>query len=239
MSKPFTNARALLLVLGMLLAQGCASGGDTHRTADAALPASGGAQSASTIDALAPADIVAGMQDADGRFPALAPGMPVAVPEVRSQNAERFAGATEALRAGSLTEAESLLLQITDDQPELAGPWINLAEVFIAQGREDAARLALDKAIEANPANCAARTELGVMLRREGDFSGAESHYRACLEAAPDYRDAYLNLGILYELYLGRLEDALAAYRRYQLLASEPDRRVAGWVMDLERRLGV
>jgi len=239
MSKPFTDATALLLVLGVLLSQGCASGSDTRRASDAALAASGGAESTSTADAGVQADIVAGMQDADGLFPTLAPGVPVAVPEVRSRNADSFARATQALRAGSLTEAESLLLQITDDQPELAGPWINLAEVFIAQGREDAARLALDKAIEANPANCAARTELGVMLRREGDFSGAESHYRACLEAAPDYRDAYLNLGILYELYLGRLEDALAAYRRYQLLASEPDRRVAGWVMDLERRLGV
>jgi len=220
MSKLFTDATALLLVLGVLLSQGCASGSDTRGASEAALAASGGAESTSTTDAGVQADIVA-------------------VPEVRSRNADSFARATQALRAGSLTEAESLLLQITDDQPELAGPWINLAEVFIAQGREDAARLALDKAIEANPANCAARTELGVMLRREGDFSGAESHYRACLEAAPDYRDAYLNLGILYELYLGRLEDALAAYRRYQLLASEPDRRVAGWVMDLERRLGV
>lgn len=239
MSKPFTDSAALLLVLGVLLSQGCASGGDTKRTTDAPLTASAGAESVGTADPGVRADILAGMQDADGLFPALAPGAPVAVPEVRSRNADRFVKATEALRAGRLTEAEGLLLQITDEQPELAGPWINLAEVFIAQGREDAARLALDKAIEANPANCAARTELGVMLRREGNFSGAESHYRACLEAAPDYRDAYLNLGILYELYLGRLEDALAAYRRYQLLASEPDRRVAGWVMDLERRLGV
>jgi len=239
MSKPFTDAAGLLLLLGVLLSQGCASGGDAPRTTETRAAASGDADSAPTTDAGSRADVVAGMQEADGLFPALEPGPPVAVPEVRSRNLDRFATATEALRAGRLTEAEGLLLQITDEQPELAGPWINLAEVFIAQGREDAARLALDKAIEANPANCAARTELGVMLRREGDFSGAESHYRACLQAAPDYRDAYLNLGILYELYLGRLEDALAAYRRYQLLASEPDRRVAGWVMDLERRLGV
>lgn len=239
MSKPFTDAAGLLLLLGVLLSQGCASGGDTPRTTDTRSAASGDADSAPAIDAGPRADVLAGTQEAGGLFPALEPGPPVAVPEVRSRNLDRFATATEALRAGRLTEAEGLLLQITDEQPELAGPWINLAEVFIAQGREDAARQALDKAIEANPANCAARTELGVMLRREGDFSGAESHYRACLQAAPDYRDAYLNLGILYELYLGRLDDALAAYRRYQLLASEPDRRVAGWVMDLERRLGV
>ena len=40
-------------------------------------------------------------------------------------------------------------------------------------------------------------------------------------------------------LYLGRLTEALASYRQYQALQSEEDRRVKGWVMDLERRLGV
>ena len=50
-------------------------------------------------------------------------------------------------------------------------------------------------------------------------------------------REAYLNLGILYELYLGRLDDALQAYQKYQALSESADQRVAGWVSDLERRL--
>jgi len=90
----------------------------------------------------------------------------------------------------------------------------------------------------ANPGNCAARTELGVLLRQRGEFDAAEDHYLACLEYRPEYQAAYLNLGILYDLYLGRLDDALAAYRQYQSLASEPDNRVNGWVVDLERRVG-
>jgi len=109
----------------------------------------------------------------------------------------------------------------------------------MAQGRDDAARSALTRAVDANPRNCAARTELGVLLRRHGEFAAAEAQYRACLQAVPDYQPAYLNLGILYELYLGRLEEALEAYRGYQRIAAEPDARVAGWVVDLERRLGV
>jgi tetratricopeptide (TPR) repeat protein len=162
-----------------------------------------------------------------------------AVPEVRGENARAFAAATEALQGGRLVEAETLLLEITEDQPELAGPWINLSEVYLARGRDDEARSALSRAVAANPRNCAARTELGVLLRRQGEFAAAEAQYRACLESAPDYQPAYLNLGILYELYLGRFEEALEAYRGYQRLASEPDARVAGWVVDLERRLGV
>ena len=105
MSKPFTDAAGLLLLLGVLLSQGCASGGDGPRTTDNRSAAAGDADSAPTADAGSRADILAGMQEADGLFPALEPGPPVAVPEVRSRNLDRFATATEALRAGRLTEA--------------------------------------------------------------------------------------------------------------------------------------
>lgn len=158
-------------------------------------------------------------------------------PVVSTHNRASFVRATELLRSGRLVEAEALLLQVTDDQPELAGPWINLARVFVAQDREDDAVAALDQAVLANPGNCAARTELGVLLRRRGEFEAAEAHYLACLERQPGYEAAYLNLGILYDLYLGRLADALAAYRQYQSLAIEPDRQVDVWVVDLQRRL--
>lgn len=167
-----------------------------------------------------------------------APGTAVPAPEVRPQNAERFRRATALLLEGRLVEAEALLLQITDDQPELAGPWINLAQVYEAQARDDEALAALEQAVLANPGNCAARTELGVLLRRRGALDEAESHYLACLERQPDYPAAHLNLGILYDLYLGRWDLALEAYRRYQSLLDEPDKRVNGWVVDLERRLG-
>ena len=213
MSKPFTNSRAALaapLLAGLLI--GLLQG--------CASPGGGSG---------APAEAASGSATQDAS----------AIPEVRGDNARAFATAIEALQAGRLAEAEALLLEITEDQPELAGPWINLSEVYLARGHDDEARAALSRAVAANPRNCVARTQLGVLLRRQGDFAEAESQYRACLEALPDYQPAYLNLGILYELYLGRLEDALEAYRGYQRLAAEPDARVAGWVMDLERRLGV
>jgi len=159
-------------------------------------------------------------------------------PSVRPQNAVAFAEGTAALRDGHLAAAEALLRTVTTDQPELAGPWINLGQVLTAQGRTAEAQLALEHAVAANPENCVARTELALTLRRQGDLAAAEQHYLACLAVQPDYRPAHLNLGILYELYLGRLPEALEAYRRYQALASEPDRRVTGWMEAIERRLG-
>lgn len=176
---------------------------------------------------------------ADAVSLAAAPTSGATAVEVRPRNADAFAAGTDALRAGDLATAERHLRTVTGDQPELAGPWLNLGQVYLAQGRVDAARDALEQAVAANPTNCDARSELALLLRRQGDFANAERHYQACLAAQPDYHPAYLNLGILYELYLGRLPEALEAYRRYQALTQDPDRKVANWVQDLERRLGV
>ena len=161
------------------------------------------------------------------------------LPKVSDANRAAFAQAIEAMNAQQWQTAETLLLKITQRQPQLSGPWVNLAQVRMAQEQPEEARLALRRAIEVNPGNCAAHNRLGVLSRQMGDFDSAESHYKACLSAQPDFEDAYLNLGILYELYLGRLPEALAAYRQYQDLTDAPDRKVQGWVMDLERRLGV
>lgn len=160
-------------------------------------------------------------------------------PEVRPGNEAAFAAAVLAMQEGRLAEAEVLLLELVADQPELAGPWTNLGRVYLAQGNLEAARHAYENAVKANPGSCEAHNQLGVLDRQAGQFSTAEAHYLACLERLPDFEDAYLNLGILYELYLGRLDDALAVYRQYQAVAVQPDERVKGWVIDLERRLGV
>ena len=169
----------------------------------------------------------------------LDPAMEVIVPEVKGATAAEFERAVALMRSGRLEEAEPLLLGITEQQPELAGPWINLGQVYVALDRLDEARRAFEAAIAANPMNCTAYNELGLMYRQIGEFETAEQHYLSCIERVPGHGPSYLNLGILNELYLGRLTEALGYYRRYQSLQDEPDRRVQGWVMDLERRLGV
>jgi Flp pilus assembly protein TadD len=160
-------------------------------------------------------------------------------PNVKPANREAFAQALTAIEAQRWSQAEPLLRKVTSDQPGLAGPWVNLAQVYVATEQLEEARLALSQAVKANPNHCAARNQLGVLSRQAGEFSAAEEHYKRCLSVEPDNETVVLNLGILYELYLGRLPEALAAYRQYQDLSDSEDRKVKGWVMDLERRLGV
>ena len=166
-----------------------------------------------------------------------AAGERAAMVDVNRRSANLFEAAVVAMQEQRFADAEVLLLELTAREPELSGPWANLGTVYLALEDPEAAQVAFRRAVEINPDNCAAYNEMGVMSRQSGDFLTAEANYLACVERVPDFREAYLNLGILYELYLGKLPEALAAYRTYQSLLEAPDRRVEGWVMDLERRL--
>ena len=78
----------------------------------------------------------------------------------------------------------------------------------------------------------------GITFRETGDFRKAEEDYRRSIELKPDYSDAVLNLGILYELYLGRYADALINYKEYVKLGG--DRKgVLSWIDMLEKKTGV
>jgi tetratricopeptide (TPR) repeat protein len=157
--------------------------------------------------------------------------------EVDKKSLALFNESLDAIHAEHYTDAEKLLKELTQRDPKLSGPWVNLGSVYAALGDDKAAEAAYKQAIEVNPDSCPAYVELGIMARRAGDFLTAEADYLACTQRVPDFREAYLNLGILYELYLGKLNDALKAYQTYQALSKDEDRRVAGWVADLERRL--
>lgn len=229
--KPFTNAVAGLVLSALL-------------TACVSLPEGGSSAKSSASSAAAgtdPSDQSAAAPAGGGNTPSERPPamVDVPVPTLKGNTAEEFEMAVSFLQEGRYDEALALLRHITAEQPELAGPWINLGQVYVALEAPEEARQAFESAVAANPYNCTAHNELGLLSRQNGDFEAAERHYLSCLERVPGNDAAHLNLGILYELYLGRLNEALASYRQYQALQAEEDRRVKGWVMDLERRLGV
>ncbi|MBI5756155.1 MAG: tetratricopeptide repeat protein [Nitrospirae bacterium] len=79
---------------------------------------------------------------------------------------------------------------------------------------------------------------LGILYRENGEFKKAEENYLKGVSIRAGFSDSFLNLGILYELYLGRLEDALKNYKEYvRLGGSRGD--VLSWIEMLEKRIGV
>ena len=148
-----------------------------------------------------------------------------------------FNRAVEILKSGQRSVALQLFQQMAVRYPQLAGIQVNIGIIHLQDGKTKDAIAALKHAIQINPANATAYHHLGIAYRQAGQFTAAKDAYLQALKIKPDYANAHLNLGILYDLYLQQLAPALQHYKQYQQLASNEDKQVSKWVVDLERRL--
>lgn len=156
---------------------------------------------------------------------------------VSSEAKQYFDQALKALANGDWQQAEFSLLWLTQHHPEFSGPWLNLAMLYVELEQIDKATPAFKQAIAVNGDNVEAYNQYAIFLRSQGDFSEAEKTYKQALAVWPDFPHGHLNLAILYDLYLGELDLALQHYQAYQLLIEQPDRQVAGWIIEAQRRL--
>ncbi len=148
----------------------------------------------------------------------------------------RFERARQMIETGDVMGAETALVEFTARWPQYASGWTNLGVVYRQTSRDDLAVDALDRAMRIG-ADCVAANNLAAIRIERLELDIAHAVYRRCLDAHPGHAPSWLNLGVLYELYLGELPKALAAYERYQRLAVQRDPRVALWIADLHRRI--
>jgi len=142
------------------------------------------------------------------------------------------------MQAGADLRATEIFSALTDDYPGYAGPLVNLGIIHRRNGAADEAGTVLAKAVSVCTDCAAAWNELGILQRQTGLFESAEQSYLRAIEADPAYSLAYLNLGVLYELYQRRLPQALEYYEKF-IATSGDERRVEEvrkWIADLKRR---
>jgi Flp pilus assembly protein TadD len=151
----------------------------------------------------------------------------------------RYASLLSRLQAGDPGAATELAAFSTEN-PELAGPLLNLGLARARAGDEAGARALFERA-SAVCSHCGpVWNELGVLDRQQGRFAEAEKAYRRAIELEPAYAPAYYNLAVLYELYILRPDLALENYERY-LQTGGTDaagQDVEKWAGDLRRRVG-
>jgi len=192
-----------------------ASGGNTA-PGRAAAPSSGAARAGAEASAAAPA--------ADNT-------------PIPPRAAEQYTAALNLMRAHRDTDAELELKELALTYPQFAGPQINLGLLYLRTNRFADAEQAFRSALTRNPQSAVASDELGIALRKLGKFTEAEAAYQRTISLDPNYAPAYLNLGVLYDLYLAEPQKALEQFEHYLQLAGE-NKQVSGWVIELRKRVG-
>jgi Flp pilus assembly protein TadD len=78
----------------------------------------------------------------------------------------RFALGVMKMELGDRTQARNIFTRLTQDFPDLADPYNNLAVLHAAAGELDAAKAALDQALRVQPDHAQAQENLGDVLVR-------------------------------------------------------------------------
>ena len=150
---------------------------------------------------------------------------------------KEYDSAIVAMKSGNIPQAKNILSNLTKTYPDLAGPHVNLGIIHFRADEIDKAEAAFEQALKVNPDSAVSLNHLGIINRGKGKFSEAKSNYEKALDIAPNYAYAHLNYGILLDLYLGELDDALDHYQKFQELAPGKDKEVKNWIIDLKRRI--
>lgn len=156
--------------------------------------------------------------------------------EIPAQAQTMFEQATAVMASGDFLDAELRFKEFLQYYPDFPGAYVNLAIIHSNNGDDAAAQAAISAALALNPAHAAALNQQGMLFRKNGKFIEAEAAYLKAVTSSPDYALAHYNLGVLNELYLQRLEEALRHFELYQSLAGS-DEQVEKWITDLTRRV--
>lgn len=155
---------------------------------------------------------------------------------------QSFADALTLLRDEKFQQSEVMLLNITSEYPDFAGPWSNLAIAQLSLEKYDDSLMSINKSLAVDEKFCPSLSLKGIILRELGRFSEAKAAYLSAIECNPEDMISLYNLGVLSDLYLHDDASALFYYERYLVALNETegaskDSTVESWVVGLKRRV--
>lgn len=117
---------------------------------------------------------------------------------INKQDAETFFMLGLNLKAtDQMEKAKEAFKQAVDRDPELIDAWLSLGNIA-EQENDPIASTYYDNAVRIQPDNLAAMHSKAFYLQNNGQIPAAIQLYRDIVAKDRDYRDAYLNMGVLY-----------------------------------------
>lgn len=218
----------LLLVLGLALLAGCATGGKAAKTK----PVDN--QPVLAAKFVPPPTRPSVVRLTDGRE-----GFVIKEPSnLDSESRREFEQANAMLQKGDYQKSVELLDKVIARSPGLTAPHINIANAYSHLNKPEQAEQHLKAALEAVPGHPVASNDYGLLLRKAGRFAEARAVYEKSLAAFPEYHPLERNLAILCDLYLKDLACAQEHYETYSK-AMPKDKQVRLWITDLQTRTGL
>ena len=149
---------------------------------------------------------------------------------------QKYKKALVYLQTGELMRAEKILKAISVKYPRMVGPYINLGIISMKEARWKDAENLLSSAKSISPNNPEIYNYLGVAYRQQGKFNEAKEIYQQAIAQDEKFSSAYLNLGILFDLYLLDYVMAKKYYLAYQKMVPN-DEKISSWLIDLDQRI--
>ncbi len=134
---------------------------------------------------------------------------------------------------------ESKLAEVVAIDDELSGPWMMRGDIAAIQNDLDKAVAHYQQAIVVRPKNINAYLKLAKLQRERGEYLRAQNNYADALAVWPDFPEAHLNLGVLYDLYLNQPIAAQRHMEAYMFLVEEKPAKVAKWLAEIQSRTGI
>lgn len=163
------------------------------------------------------------------------PDPPTAEPS-GADNRLDYLAVLEQLKLGE-ADVVPKLEKLSQESPALEHIFTNIGLVYFKQEKYEKAQTAFERAISQNKSDAVAYNHLGILARIRGEFQKSREHYENAIRINDEYAAAHLNLGILFDIYIQDLEQALTQYQKYQALTNNENKTIAGWIVDIERRL--
>jgi len=150
---------------------------------------------------------------------------------------DQFKIAITEINNNNLGNAKTILLSISKKQPDLAGPWANLALINMKQENYSKAEALINIALDKNPKMAQALNIAGYLENRKGNILMAKEYYEKAIEQKPDYALAHYNLALLYDVYFQDIKQAVTHYQLYLSQLGHEDKRTLNWVEELKLNL--